>query len=134
MPSLNEVRLAGHLGRDPELKFTKNNTAVCQFSLAATRKWKDGNDWKEETYWAGCVAWSRDAEAIAKCRKGDAVYVEGYLKREEWEANGQKKEATRVVVRRWFKIDYERKQQAASAPAGQQSFIDNETTGDQIPF
>ncbi|HPU62487.1 MAG TPA: single-stranded DNA-binding protein, partial [Bacillota bacterium] len=72
MPSFNRVIFAGHLTRDPELKYLPSNTAVCEFGIANNRKWrdKDGNS-KEEVCFVDCQAFGRTAEVINQYfRKG----------------------------------------------------------------
>lgn len=101
MLTLNRVQLAGHLGRDPEIKYTATNKAVCRFSLAvgSRKKGPDGKWVDGDTYWASVECWEELAEEVnATLRKGDACMIEGSLKREEWEKDGVKKEATRITA------------------------------------
>lgn len=99
--NLNKAILAGNLTRDPELKYLPNGTAVCQIGIATNRRWKDasGQD-KEEVYFGDCVAWGKQAEVIGQYfKKGQPIYVEGRLKREEWEnKQGVKQSATRITI------------------------------------
>lgn len=142
MPSENRVVIVGHLGRDPELKYTQNGTALLTLSVAASRKWKgrDGQD-ADETYWASVAVWGSLAEAVdaAQFRKGHAIHVEGYLRREEWQGkDGQKREATRIVAHHIARPIYPRPQTSpredtgpALAPEQQQATA---PSGDNIPF
>ena len=79
MASVNKAIIVGNLGRDPELRYTQNNTPVCNFSVATTSKWKDKSDQQQEkTEWHNCVAWARLAEVCKEyLHKGKQVYIEG---------------------------------------------------------
>lgn len=96
--NLNHVVLAGNLTRDPETKFLANERAVCNFGIAINRKWKDnaGNA-KEETTFVDIEAWGRTAELVGQyLKKGSPVYIEGRLKLDTWEKDGQKHSKLRV--------------------------------------
>lgn len=86
-PDFNRVTLIGRLTRDPELRHTSGNTAVCTFGLAVGRKFKTGSgETREETLFVDCEAWGKGAELIAQyCAKGRPLFVEGRLKLEQWE-------------------------------------------------
>ena len=100
MPAFNQVILLGNLTRDIELRHTPKGTAVAQFGMAINRSWKgeDGQKHEEVTF-VDCNAFGRQAETLQKhVRKGDPLFVQGRLRREEWEKDGVKKSATRIVV------------------------------------
>ena len=74
--------LIGNLGRDPEMSYTPQGTAVAKFSLAVSRRWNDKGtgERREETQWFNCVAWEKLAETCNQyLRKGSKVYVEGRM-------------------------------------------------------
>ncbi len=92
MPNVNKCIFIGNLTASPELK-TVVATSVCKFSLAVNRKWKNSEGKPvEETMFIDVNAWGKVAEIIHKhTDKGDCLYVEGYLRLEQWEAtNGEK--------------------------------------------
>ena len=63
MPSINKHIIIGHLGRDPELKYTQSGKAVANFSVATTEKWTDQSGQKQEdTQWHRIVMWGKIAE------------------------------------------------------------------------
>jgi single-strand DNA-binding protein len=99
MASVNKVILVGNLGRDPELRYTQNGSAVANFTLATNERWrdKDGNN-QERTEWHRIVVWGRAAENCAQyLQKGRSVYVEGRLQTREWEdKDGNKRSTTEV--------------------------------------
>lgn len=78
---LNKIMLIGNLGRDPEMSYTPNGSAVTKFSLAVSRRWNDkGGERKEETTWFNCVAWEKLAETCHQyLHKGSKVYAEGRM-------------------------------------------------------
>lgn len=102
MSSFNKVILLGNLTRDPELRVTPKGTAICQFSIAVNRQFKDesGNA-REEVSFIDVEAWGRQGETIAKyCTKGRPLFVEGRLRLDQWEdkTSGQKRSRLKVVL------------------------------------
>ena len=101
MKSLNEVKLIGNLGRDPEVKYMAGGDAVVNFSLATSESWKDKNsgEMQERTEWHRCVAWRKVGEIIAQyAHKGSKLYVSGKLQTRKWEQDGQTRYATEIQV------------------------------------
>ena len=99
MPALNRVQLIGYLGRDPESRFTPTGKRVTQFSLGVTRHWKAGDETKEATEWVNVETWDRLAEVCQEyLKKGSLVYVEGRLKTDKYEDNGENRYFTKVVA------------------------------------
>ncbi len=100
--SVNKVILVGHLGKDPEIKYTPQGTPVAKFSLATNERYKDkeGN-WQDRTEWHNLVAWQRTAEIAGEyLKKGSQVYIEGKLRTDSWDdkESGQKKYRTEIVI------------------------------------
>ena len=100
--SVNKVILVGHLGKDPEVKYTPSGTPVAKFTLATNERFKDKDgNWQDRTEWHSLVAWQRTAEIIGEyCKKGSQIYVEGRLKTDSWDdkETGQKKYRTDIIV------------------------------------
>jgi len=98
---INKVILVGNVGRDPELRYTASGTAVANFSLATSRRYKDrdGNQ-QEQTEWHRCVAWARTAEIVNQyANKGKQLYIEGRLQTRQWEdRDGNTRYTTEVVA------------------------------------
>ncbi|MAS34438.1 MAG: single-stranded DNA-binding protein [Anaerolineaceae bacterium] len=90
---LNKVMIIGHLGRDPEMRYTPNGRPVTSFSVATTRTWTSAEgERREETEWFNVVAWGNLAEICkAHLTKGQQVYVEGRLQTRGWEDDDGKK-------------------------------------------
>ncbi len=100
--SVNKVILIGNLGKDPELKYTPNGTAVTKFGVATADRFKDktSGEWKERTDWHNIVCWQRTAEIAAEyLKKGSKVYIEGRLRNDSWDdkETGQKKYKTEII-------------------------------------
>lgn len=84
--SFNKIILVGNLGRDPELRYTPQGTAVCNFSMATNEKKRDkAGEQQDVTTWFRVTLWRQQAENAAKfLTKGSPVYIEGRLRVEEW--------------------------------------------------
>ena len=101
MPALNRVQLIGHLGKDPESRFTPTGKKVAQFSIAISQRWKGGGETKEYTEWVNVEAWGRLGEVAQQyLKKGSLVYLEGHLKTDKYEdkEKGETKYYTKVVA------------------------------------
>lgn len=100
--SLNKVMLIGNITRDPNLRFTPNNAAVCSFGLATNRSWTptDGGEKQESVEFHNIVAWSKLAEICSQLlHKGDKIYVDGRLQTRSWKADdGADRRITEVVI------------------------------------
>ncbi len=141
--SLNKVMLIGHLGKDPELRYTGSGVAVANFSVATSEAWtdKDGNK-QEETEWHRVVAWSKLAEICGQyLTKGKQVYLEGKLRTRSWEdQEGQKRYTTEIVAKDMQMLGSASDRQAGAGypppPEDPPPYIkeEKETTEDDIPF
>jgi single-strand DNA-binding protein len=99
--SLNKVMLIGNLGKDPELRYTPNGTAVATFSIATGDSWKDAEGkLTERTEWHNVVTWRKLAEVAAQyLKKGQKVYIEGSIRNRNYDdKNGVKRYITEIVV------------------------------------
>ena len=98
MASLNRVFLIGNLTRDPEIRYIPSGKAVADLNMAINRKYRTASgEVKEETCYVGVVVWERQAETAGEyLKKGSAIMVEGSLRYEQWETNGEKKSRLRV--------------------------------------
>lgn len=100
--SVNKVILIGNLGKDPEVKYTPQGTAVAKITLATNESFKDKDgQWQERTEWHNVVLWARLAEIAGEyLKKGNKVYIEGRLQTRSWDdkQTNQKKYMTEVVA------------------------------------
>ncbi len=100
MASFNKVLLMGNLTRDPELRYTSSGAAVASFGLAVNRKFKQGEEWKDEVCFVDITVWGKQGENCAQyLNKGSLVFLEGRLNYQTWEADGgQKRNKLEVVA------------------------------------
>lgn len=128
---LNKVMIIGHLGRDPELRYTPSGRPVASFSVATSRSWtaSDGER-REETEWFNVVAWGNLAE-ICKTHltKGQQVYIEGRLQTRGWEDDsGTRHYRTELVANEMILL-------GDRSASGSNTDADTDTTpGDSFPF
>ena len=99
MPALNRVQLIGRLGKDPESRFTPTGKQVTTFSLAVSNRWKSKGETKEYTEWINVEALGRLGEVCQEyLKKGSLIYLEGRLKTDRYEDQGETKYFTKVVA------------------------------------
>jgi single-strand DNA-binding protein len=106
--SLNKVMLIGNVTRDPELRYTPQNTAVCKFSVATNRTWTGGDGSQQEAAeFTPVVTWGKLAEISNQIlKKGRKVYVEGRLQTHAWEnKEGVKQKSTEVIADQVIALD-----------------------------
>jgi single-strand DNA-binding protein len=97
---VNKVIIIGHLGADPEVRFTQGGAAVANFRMATTDTWKDKNgQTQERTEWHRIVVWGKLAELCGEyLKKGRQCYVEGRLQTREWTNKENQKQWTTEIV------------------------------------
>ena len=144
MASVNKVILVGHLGKDPEIRYTGNSIPVASFSLATTEYYKDKNGNRQEiTEWHNIVAWRSLAELSEKyLKKGKQLYVEGKLRTRSWDdKEGNKRYTTEVIADNFVLLGkkegdagQEGSQPKAEATAQQAVGVEQAPTPDQIPI
>ena len=139
---VNKVILVGNLGKDPEVRYMPNGSAVANFSIATSENWKDKNtgETQEKTEWHRVVAFRKLAEIIEQyVKKGSKVYIEGKLQTRKWQDNnGNDRYTTEIVADQMQMLD-----RRGSSNESQPSQPDNEYGGnapqsdsfdDDIPF
>ena len=99
MASFNRVILLGNITRDIEVKYLQSGMAVTEITVAVNDRRKDqGGNWVEETTFVDVTLWGRQAEICAEyLGKGSPILIEGRLKLDQWEKDGQKRSKLRVV-------------------------------------
>jgi len=99
MPALNRIQLIGYLGRDPETRFTPTGKKVTHFSLAVSQRRKVSGETREYTDWVNIEAWGRLGEVCQEyLKKGSLIYLEGRLKTDKYEDNGNTRYFSKVVT------------------------------------
>ena len=141
MASLNRVLLMGYLTRDIEIKYPANNNAVANIGLAVNRRYRSGDEYREETTFVDCEAWGKTAETMAKyLSKGRPVFIEGRLKLDEWQdKDGNRRTKMVTVVENFQFIDSRPgggQQSASNAPSqsAQSASPSPSVSNDDIPF
>ncbi|MFH1010349.1 MAG: single-stranded DNA-binding protein [bacterium] len=98
--SVNRVILIGHLGKDPEIRFTPSGVALAKFPLATSEKRKDAEgNYIERTEWHNIILWRRQAEVAGEyLKKGMLVYIEGRIQTRTWDdPQGVKRYITEII-------------------------------------
>ena len=138
MASLNKVQLIGHLGRDPEIRYTPEGVATTRISLATSEAWKDRDSGKpqERTDWHQVVFWDGLAKVVGEhLIKGSLIHVEGQLRTRKYQKDGQDVYVTEVRATELLMLGGKRKDTApgkgSTAPAGA---VSGEVGADDIPF
>lgn len=129
----NKVILIGNLTRDPELRYTPQGTSVCNFGLAVNRKYKQGEEMKEEVTFINIVVFGKQADTCGQyLNKGSSVLVEGRLQERRWETDdGQKRSKHEVVAQN---IRFMSRKQGTSDHSGGGTAPAPEETTDIEPF
>lgn len=117
---LNEVRLIGNLGADPELRTTATGQLVATLRVATSERWQNAQgEWQEATDWHTVVVWGQGAQrAQERCQKGQRVLVQGKLKVRQWDdrQSGQRRTAVEVVADRVQPLDRSQGGEPRQAP------------------
>jgi len=100
MSNFNNVILMGNFTRDPQLSYTPNQTPVVEFGVAVNRKWtKQDGSTGEEVCFLECQCYGKRAEVIVKhFTKGNPIFIQGRLKQERWEKDGEQHSRIRIMV------------------------------------
>ncbi len=123
MAGINKVILVGNLGKDPEVRYLENGTAVANFTLATSETYKDRNsgERKTQTEWHNIVLWRGLAEVAEKyLKKGNQVYVEGKIRTRSWEdKEGNTRYTTEIVGDNMTMLGRREDQDSSPKPAAQ---------------
>ena len=101
---VNKAIIVGNLGRDPEVRYTANGSAVANVTVATSESWKDkqSGERQERTEWHRVVFFGRLAEIVEEyLKKGSQVYIEGSIRTQKWQdkESGQDRYTTEIVAR-----------------------------------
>lgn len=135
MAGVNKVILLGRLGADPEIRYTSNGTAVANFRIATSERWKNQDGEKEErTEWHRIVAFGKLGEICGEyLAKGKQIYIEGRLQTRTWEDKDKNQRTTTEIIATVM-------QMLGSAGGGkapdkeEPNYIDDQRKDDDIPF
>jgi len=136
--NINQVVLGGNLTRDVEVKYTKSNTAIAQFTIANNKRWVGSNgEKKEDVSFVDCTAWGKTAENIGKFfGKGQKILVTGRLKQDTWtDKEGGKRSKIGVTVETFeFVGESKGGKNTSPAPVGGTSQIPYKESEGQPPY
>ena len=113
MSTFQRVIIVGNVGKDPEVRYTPNGTAVCNLSIATSRQWKDkhSGEKQEETEWHRVTFYDRLAEIVGEyIDKGSKLLVEGRLKTRKWTDKEGKDQYTTEIIAEQMQMLGEKKQ------------------------
>lgn len=130
--SVNKVVLVGHLGADPENRFTPSGVAVTTFSLATNESWKNNEgNYEDKTEWHKIVLYGKAAETANQfMKKGQLAYVEGRIRSRTWEdKDGVSRHSTEIIGDRFTMLGKKSENQAP-----QQDNTTGFDTDDDLPF
>ena len=124
MAGVNKVIIVGNLGKDPEVKFMPNGSAVANITVATSESWKDKQtgEQKEKTEWHRVVMFGKLAEIAGEyLKKGSKVYLEGSLQTRKWQNQEGKDQYTTEIVLQGFNGVMQMLDGKSGAPAQQQA-------------
>jgi len=134
---LNKVMIIGHLGRDPEMRYTPSGRPVTNFNIATSRSWNTSDgERRTETEWFNIVAWGNLAEICNQyLKKGQQVYIEGRLQTRKWEdEDGNHRSSVEIVAKEMVMLGSRKRTDNETDLAPEDlddSFTDDE---DEFPF
>jgi single-strand DNA-binding protein len=137
MNSFNKVILLGNLTRDPEVRYTPSGTAVASFAIAVNRRYKQGEETKDEVSYIDIVVFGKTAENCGQyLNKGDAILVEGRLQQRRWDDkdSGQKRSKVEVVAQLVNFMPKRSGQTGQSAKQEQEPLPEPPVDEGEIPF
>jgi single-strand DNA-binding protein len=134
---LNKVMVIGHLGKDPEMRYTPSGRPVTTFSVAVSRSWNTADgERRSETEWFNIVAWGNLAEICKQyLHKGQQVYIEGRLQTRRWEdKEGQKHTSVEVVANEMMMLGDRRDNNKSSQDSDEDDVSEPIADEDEFPF
>lgn len=137
--SFNKVLLIGNVGRDPEVRHLEGGSAVANFTLATSERFKDKNGATQDiTEWHNIVCWRNLAELSEKyIRKGSQIFVEGKIRTRNWtDQTGNKRYTTEILADNIRLLDKKGSQTAVSPVESQSAgfALESEPTDNDLPF
>ena len=134
---INKAILIGNLGSDPEVRYTQSGTAVANFNIATTEKWKgqDGQ-MQEQTEWHRIVAFARLGEICGEyLSKGSKVYIEGRIQTRKWEdRDGNARYTTEIVAKEMKMLDAKGAASGVTDYSHQEPPMPEPRMGEEVPF
>ena len=125
---MNRTIITGNLTRDIELKYTQGGMAIAELGVAVNERVRRGEQWEDEANFFDCVIFGRQAETASEyLAKGSKVGIDGRLRQDRWEKDGQKRSKVVIFVDR---LEFLSPKSDGARPAAQEQ----SSGGDDIPF
>lgn len=148
MSGLNKVMLIGRLGRDPEIRYSSNNTPICNFSIATSERIRKGDNFEEKTEWHRIVVFGNQAENASKfLKKGSLVFVDGKIQSRTYQdKDGNERNVFEIVANSLNFLDprdsnmqpaertYQNTQKDSDQPQSQGNAPKFDNDDDELPF
>ena len=151
MSGLNKVMLIGRLGRDPEIRYSTNNTPICNFSLATSDRVRRGDTYEEKTEWHRIVLFGNQAENASKfLKKGSLVFVDGKIQTRTYQdKEGNERNVVEIIANSFTFLEQKdssgqvaertyqqtpKEEQNTSAQQSSQAAPDFNSEDDELPF
>lgn len=147
--SVNKVTLLGNVGKDPDIRTTKDGRKIASFTVATSERWKDkqSGEMKEQTEWHRVVVLNENlANIVEKCvKKGSRLYIEGALKTRKWtDKDGVERYVTEIVLQGYNgKLDMQPnsngaknnpKDEEGAYGGGEEHYSADVNIDDEVPF
>lgn len=132
---LNNVQLIGRLGKDPEMSFTPSGAGTTKFSLAINESWKKDGETHQRTEWINIETWGRLAEICNQyLRKGSLIYIEGRIRTDKYDKDGQTKYYTKVVGQKMIMLGDTKGNGNGDGQSNESEYDGDPIEEDDIPF
>ena len=134
---LNKVMIIGHLGKDPEMRYTPSGRPVTTYTVAVSRSWNSADGERHtETEWFNIVAWGNLAEICKQyLTKGQQVYIEGRLQTRRWDdKEGQKHTSVEIVANEMMMLGDRRDANHGGEEQSSSTEVEPAATEDEFPF
>ena len=134
---LNKVMIIGHLGKDPEMRYTPSGRPVTTYTVAVSRSWNSADGERHtETEWFNIVAWGNLAEICKQyLTKGQQVYIEGRLQTRRWDdKEGQKHTSVEIVANEMMMLGDRRDANHTGEDQSAPAEAETAATEDEFPF
>ena len=134
---LNKVMIIGHLGKDPEMRYTPSGRPVTTYTVAVSRSWNSADGERHtETEWFNVVAWGNLAEICKQyLTKGQQVYIEGRLQTRRWDdKEGQKHTSVEIVANEMMMLGDRREANHGTDEQSTSTESEPAAAEDEFPF
>lgn len=136
--SVNKAILIGNLGKDPEVRYLENGTAVCNFPLATSETYTDRKTGEKhsQTDWHNIVLWRGLAEVAEKyLKKGMKVYIEGKIRTRSWQdQDGNTRYTTEIIGDNMTMLGRLSEESSTSSPVQNTETVEKPDPEDDLPF